>query len=222
MEVGPLVVLGLMWVVLNTLRKGGSRPTGGSGKPPSGRSGSSRPPEGARPRQPASARLPGSAQSPGGGPPLDATQREGSQLEQLLRELGRTLDQGGQQGKRPTIRTLPPARPSAPGKPAKKGESLVPTEARSLEVESGEGAVSDLDDEAERVAEQRIAAAEANQRPLSEADHQAFEARIRQEPADKTATRAYTARQLREAVVWREILGPPVSLRGEREGDGYV
>ena len=41
-----------------------------------------------------------------------------------------------------------------------------------------------------------------------------------QEPnpaADKTATRGYTARQLRDAVVWREILGPPVSLRGEEE-----
>ena len=75
----------------------------------------------------------------------------------------------------------------------------------------------DQDDEAERVVEQRLAAAEANLQPLSEADHQVFDQRIRQEPADRTATRAYTARQLREAIVWREILGPPVSLRGEAD-----
>jgi hypothetical protein len=137
----------------------------------------------------------------------------------LLRELGRTLDQAGQQGKRPTVRTLPPIRTPPTGKPAKKGESLVSTEGQSLELDParGERAVEDLDDEAERVVEQRRAAAEANLRPLSGGDHRAFEERIRQEPADKTATRAYTLKQLRDAVVWREILGPPVSLRGERD-----
>jgi hypothetical protein len=75
----------------------------------------------------------------------------------------------------------------------------------------------DQDDEAERIVARRIAAAEAQGKPLTKADHRAFDERIRQEPADKTATRAYTARQLRDAVVWREILGPPVSLRGEGE-----
>jgi hypothetical protein len=75
----------------------------------------------------------------------------------------------------------------------------------------------DQDEESERVAARRIAAAEANSSSRTRADHRAFDARIRQEPADKTATRAYTARQLRDAVVWREILGPPVSLRGEEE-----
>ena len=36
----------------------------------------------------------------------------------------------------------------------------------------------------------------------------------RHKPADKTATPAYTAQRLRDAV-WREILGPPVGLREE-------
>jgi hypothetical protein len=210
MEVGPLVVLGLMWVVLNALRKGGSRPTGGSGKPSSG--------------GPSASPLPGSARPagmpnrlPDGGAPLDATQREGSQLEQLLRELGRTLDQAGQPGKRPTVRTLPPARIPTLPKPAQRGESLVSAEGQSLELESvrGERAVEDLDDQAERVVEQRRAQAEANLQPLSETDHRVFDERIRQEPADQTAVRAYTLKQLRDAVVWREILGPPVSLRGD-------
>jgi hypothetical protein len=93
---------------------------------------------------------------------------------------------------------------------------------QSLEAASAEGerAVVDQDDQAERLEQQRIAAAEANQRALTEADHEAFERRIRQEPADKTATRGYTLRQLRQAIVWREILGPPVSLRGEDSRDG--
>ena len=71
----------------------------------------------------------------------------------------------------------------------------------------------DSDDEAEAIVARRIAAAEANARPLGAADHLAFDARIRQEPADATATKGYTMRQMRDAVVWREILGPPVSLR---------
>lgn len=216
MEVGPLVVLGLMWVVLNALRKGGSRPGGGTGTSSSGR--------------PSGSRLPGETspagtpvQRPGGGPPLDASQREGSQLEQLLRDIGRTLDQAGQQGNRPTVRTLPPTRAQLPGRATKQSETLVPTsEGQSLEVDPArdEPAVEDLDDEAERVVEQRRAAAEANLRPLSEGDHRAFDERIRQEPVGTTATRAYTLKQLREAVVWREILGPPVSLRGEGEREG--
>ena len=75
----------------------------------------------------------------------------------------------------------------------------------------------DQDDEAEQIVARRMAAAEAQGKPLTKADHRAFDARIRQEPADKTATQGYTTRQLRDAVVWREILGPPVSLRGEGE-----
>jgi hypothetical protein len=215
MEVGPLVVMGLMWVVINALRKGGSRPTGGSAKPPSIPPAGSRLPASTRPGA-APTRLPGQASSP------DATQREGSQLEQLLRELGRTLDQAGQQGKKRTVRTLPPTRAQLPGQPAKRAEPLVPaSEGQSLELDASEHdrAVEDLDDEAERVVEQRRAAAEANLRPLSEADHRVFDERIREEPAAKTATRAYTLKQLREAIIWREVLGPPVSLREDRPAD---
>ena len=76
----------------------------------------------------------------------------------------------------------------------------------------------DQDDEAERM----VGAADRGRRKrrcrvLTTADHPTFDARIRQEPADTTATRGYTVRQLRDAVVWREILGPPVSLREEDE-----
>jgi hypothetical protein len=211
MEVGPLVVLGLMWVVLNALRKGGSKPPDRSGTPSPNRAPSAKLPGETRPGAPPQSR------TPEGSPRFDATQREGTQLERLLRELGRTLDQAREPADRPTVRTLAPAKAGQ-----SSGSLEAAPEGQSLEVDParGERAVVDQDDEAERVVERRLAAAEANLRPLSETDHQVFDQRIRREPADKTATRAYTARQLREAIVWREILGPPVSLRGEGDREG--
>jgi hypothetical protein len=141
---------------------------------------------------------------------LDPTQREGSQLEQLLRQLGRTLDQaGGPLGRAPD-------RPIPPAEEQEERESLeVAPVARSLETDTTRSTrvTVDQDDEAEHVAARRIAEVEGRVRPLTKADHRAFDQRIRQEPADKTATRGYSASRLRDAVVWREILGPPVSLR---------
>jgi hypothetical protein len=210
MEVGPLVVLGLMWVVLNALRKGGVKPTDRPRTPPA---------QPSAPGQPTPSRAKGlpPARGPAGLPPRDATQREGVQLEQLLRDLGRTLDEGRGSGRQPQVRRLP----SAGGAGSERSLEVEP-QVQSLEAASAEGerAVVDQDDEAERLEQRRIAAAEANQRALTEADHEAFERRIRQEPADKTATRGYTTRQLRQAMVWREILGPPVSLRGDDPREG--
>ena len=198
MDLGPLVVLVLVWLVLNAIRKAGSRPPGKPRTPP--RPTASTPQSRAR-------SLPTTRGA-------DATQREGKRLEDLLRDLGRTLDQAsGPTGRKPD-RRLPPA------EEVEEGESLeVTPEVHSLETDTrrAERAVVDQDDEAEKVVTRRIAAAEANAAPRTRAEHQAFDARIRQEPADKTATRAYTAKQLRDAVVWREILGPPVSLREDGE-----
>ena len=195
---GPLLGFGLMWLVANALRKAGSTASRKPGAPaPSTRA----------PR-PVVRSLPPA-------PGTDATQREGMQLERLLRELGRTLDQSaGPLGRAPDKR-LPEA------EDVEEGRSLeaTPREARSLEPAPArrERAVVDLDDEAEQLIARRAAAAEANAAPRTRAEHAAFEARIKAQPADKTATRGYTAKQLREAVVWREIFGRPVSLRGEGE-----
>ena len=73
----------------------------------------------------------------------------------------------------------------------------------------------DQDEEAEGIEAARVAAAEARSGALTRKDHTAFDSRIRQEPADATAVRPLSAERLREAMVWREILGPPVSLREE-------
>jgi hypothetical protein len=141
----------------------------------------------------------------------DPTQREGARLQDLLRELGRTLDEAASQRSGQTKAGRPPT-----AKRVSERKSLDATsEAKSLEedVQRPERAVVDADDEAEAIAARRIAAAEANSRPLGAAGHMAFDARVRQEPADATATKGYSMRRVRDAVVWREILGPPVSLR---------
>jgi len=197
-DLGPLVVLGLIWLALNAIRKAGGRPSGKPRTP-------SRPTASTPPPRPRSLTTTTGA---------DATQREGKRLEDLLRDLGRTLDQASGPTGRTPDRRLPPA------EEVEERESLeVTPEARSLETDSrrAERALVDQDDEAEKLVARRIAAAAANAAPRTRAEHQAFDARIRQEPADQTATRAYTAKQLRDAVVWREILGPPVSLRDEGE-----
>lgn len=203
MDAGGLVVLGLMWLVLNVLRKAGAKP-GGQGKPGPAR----RPP--APPRNATKAPAP---RAPG----LDPTQREGARLQDLLQELGRTLDQtAGPRGRLPDHR-LPPAEEAEDRASLEGAPEAVSLESAPRRVER---TVVDQDDQAEALVARRLAAAEAHAGPLRAADHQAFDARIRQEPADKTATRAYTVARLREAVIWREILGPPVSLRDEPPGPG--
>jgi hypothetical protein len=218
-DLGPILLVGFMWLVVNAIRKAASTPPGGK-----------RPPERPPSRPVPGSRIPGSrapASRPAGAspgttrtlPPAgggDATQREGLRLEELLRDLGRTLDQASGPGGRAPDRRLPSA------EEVEEVESrALPPEVRSLETDPArrERAVVDQDEDAERVVARRLEAAEANSAPRTRADHRAFDARIRQEPADKTATRAYTTRQLRDAVMWREILGPPVSLRREEEDE---
>jgi hypothetical protein len=144
----------------------------------------------------------------GGG---DPSQQEGTRLELVLRQVQRALEEAG-------------AEEGVARKPPPRYEEL--DEARSLEVDpevtSLENVVNrparrriDQDDQAEQVAAGRIKAASARDTARSAVDHAQFDERIRQQPADHTAARGYTSKQLRDAIVWREILDPPVSLRRE-------
>ena len=64
--------------------------------------------------------------------------------------------------------------------------------------------------------QKRIAAAAVTRHGPHQGGTHRVRQQIRKEPADQTAPRGYTAKELRDAVVWREILGPPVSERSER------
>ncbi len=195
MDFGGLLVLGVVWLVFSLL----GRARGGSGSRPG-------PTPGPQPRPQAP---PGRGSSPAG-----ATQREGSRLERLLRELERNLEQAGAAQGRPTARLPVPPLPDA--EDIEERESLeVPARVVSLETEvrRPERVIYDQDSGAEALVRRRIAAAEARSGAITKADHKAFDARVRQQPADHTAVRRYTPAQLRDAMVWREILGPPVSER---------
>jgi hypothetical protein len=198
-DYGGLLVLGIVWLLFNLI---------GQGK---GRSRSA-------PRPTPQPRPTGTS---------DPTQQEGSRLERLLRELERSLEEaaerqsgGGARGdapRRPTAARLPESAPPAEEEEdVEERESLEASEqvvSLETDVQRRERKEYDQDTEAEAIVQRRIEAARARDRALGKPDHKAFDARIRQEAADHTAVRRYTPAQLRDAVVWREILGPPVSER---------
>jgi hypothetical protein len=141
--------------------------------------------------------------------PADATQREGSRLEQVLREFERALDQAGPTGRRASF-PLPDA------EAVEDRESLeTEPEVVSLERDVRRAPRQEFtqDEDAEKLVARRITAASVRDAARTRVDHIKPDNQIRQEPADHTATRGYTAQELRRAVVWREILGPPVGER---------
>ncbi|HSE28235.1 MAG TPA: hypothetical protein VLA95_08390 [Gemmatimonadales bacterium] len=130
------------------------------------------------------------------------TQVEARRLEELLRSLGGLMEEP---------------------------EEAYSLEGRTVEAESGdavplraERVEASADDAADAVVQRRIAAAEARSGALGPADHEAFHLRLARQETARAAERPVrqpgparrTRAELRRAVVWREILGPPVSLRG--------
>jgi hypothetical protein len=205
MEISGWVVLAVLWALLNLLTRKAEKSSGKSRRPPE------------TDAQPEARPLPHT---------LDASQREGSRLETMLRELQRTLEEASAVDALPTLtrpRTGPLGRPATVPLPTEeefeeRASLEVEPEVESLETEVRRESRRrvDQDEGAEEIVARRISAAAARDKAITQADHAAFDQRIRQEVADKTATR-FSARQLRDAVVWREILGPPVSLREDSE-----
>lgn len=94
-------------------------------------------------------------------------------------------------------------------RPLKRLESALPSEV-----------TLDHDEEAEGVIRERRREVESRNRALAGDDHEAFDERMRRDDAAGVAlssgAASGTVRRLRNLVVWREVLGPPVSLRRER------
>jgi hypothetical protein len=78
--------------------------------------------------------------------------------------------------------------------------------------------VTDFDDEAQAVLEQRLAVAEARTTGRTLQDHRRFDQTIRA-PAPTAPPAVRKRPPLRQALVWREVLGPPVSLRSPGVSD---
>lgn len=95
----------------------------------------------------------------------------------------------------------------------------VEPEVRSLEVggRSRDIVAADLDLGAEDTIQQRLRAVEARDRGHTAKDHRTFHEKMMQQPADATSVAPTPARfkprDLRRALVWREILGPPKGLQ---------
>ncbi len=107
---------------------------------------------------------------------------------------------------------------------AEEVEERESLEGRSLEVEESLEVIDDRparrqrvevdsDDSAEEVVQRRIREAEARNRPLNAADHRRFDAEIRPAAAAPAPKPGTGRSRLHDAIVWREILGPPKSLQ---------
>jgi hypothetical protein len=144
-------------------------------------------------------------------PPGD-TRAEATRLEDLLRALGEAA------GVPPTGGTMGrPARIPLPGAEEVEERESLEREEEVLNLETEIRRPSrrevDHDEEAEAIVQRRIRAAAERDRELNRASHKAFDSRIRQEVPDHTRVAKRKRPSLRDAMVWREILGPPVSLR---------
>ena len=70
----------------------------------------------------------------------------------------------------------------------------------------------DQDDGTEAIVQRRITEAESRNTALSAADHRQFHDKIKQAESKPAAGIGLTVPQLRQAFVWKEILGPPKGL----------
>ncbi len=147
-------------------------------------------------------------------PRPDASQREGERLEELLRGLQGRLEQAGAGTRGKT--TIVIKRPAPVSGPARQRPK--PARSRAAEPEEGASLEAPVDREAEAEAleRRRLEAVATRNEELTDADHAAFEARIREEDGaarTRTTARRLTPGQLREAFVWSEILAAPVALK---------
>lgn len=142
----------------------------------------------------------------------DATQTEAQRLEELLRHLeGRLGQEGGATRGKTTVVIKRPPPPPPRVRPRAMPATPRTSESQSLEVPV------DREAEAEAIERRRLEAVAARSQELTDADHAAFEVRVRADrdpaPGIGPGILRPTARQLRDAFVWNEILGPPAALR---------
>jgi hypothetical protein len=215
MEVTPLLVLLLVWWVFSLLT---------SGKRGQQRRQQRRPLPRQRPQVPA----PGPAPAPAG---EGGTQREGGRLEQILREFERAMEEAQQQRQ--------PGPDADPGwetsedwdAQAEEAQSLEDYEPQTRSMEEDfhrpEREVIVADAEAEAVHQRRLAWVEDRDRAGPRQDHRRVGERIGDPQVEEAGPGPVVSdriRRLRQGIVWRELLGPPVALRDpadrrERERD---
>lgn len=205
MEFGFVIIVAVAWMVLNAVREATKRMPGG--------------------------RLPdasGGPLSPGSGPGRKRFELPGSFADASpgLRELLDAIEQAKERaettrfGGRPAPPDPQPAQPPQPRRLPRVAESETPggelfEDAQPVRRQRER---VDLDESSADVARRRREAVARREAGRTEADHASFDSRIRQAPADATAVAVPSPESrpdLRQALIWREILGPPKSLRDD-------
>ena len=153
---------------------------------------------------------------PRSGPPArrdPATRRQPTTFEELLAEMQGRLEEAPEDaiGDRDGVTALPSA------EEVEERESLevipVPVSLETPSREFGREAADDRMLETQRAIAERVREAEARNRGWRLSDHDRFDAEIRRTAPRPAAVRHSTRPPLRQAIVWREILGTPVGLR---------
>lgn len=135
----------------------------------------------------------------------DASQREGSKLEQVLRQLNPELADLADQALSQSRQDQPTQR-----KPKRLPAALQPSAEPVAVAPQGE---DDFLAKAERAIAQRRMAAEEHSSERVAQDHATFHQAVRRTGEPKAeAVRAAEAPSLEQAIIWREILGPPKAL----------
>jgi len=187
-NLGGFIVVVLIWIVAAVFdqKKKQARKRSGSSAPPAAGTGGTR------------------------SPAPDLKSRLQDALRQLDPELGRMMDgaAGGEQS--------PAAVRPQPVRPRITAAEVPPSPAaRSARQDASSGSTRDLSFMAQAqaaIAERREVAAEHSRGRTAE-DHRRFDREIRRVEKAPPAKRAVALPDLGQAVVWREILGPPVALR---------
>lgn len=143
-----------------------------------------------------------------------APQGGAARLEDFLRDFERKLEEASGASRGPLGRA---GRPLPGAEEVEERTSLEEAEPEiaSLEVEpAGRQRVRvDLDEVSAAVAARRRKLTEEDARPLTAAGHAAFDARIREGSEAGPDAQSRRIARLREAVVLREVLGPPRGLQ---------
>jgi hypothetical protein len=138
----------------------------------------------------------------------------------LLSEVRRALEEAARQQQ---ARAAQPAMEPTEFE-EEEGESLEvdrrePESLEIVDVARPERIAPDRVQEGRAIVSQRRKWADEQTGPITAADHRAFDDRIRRPEAPPPVSPAVArAARLRDRLIWREILGPPVALRDERPG----
>jgi hypothetical protein len=200
-DLGPFAILAIAWWLLSLFADGRRKQQRRGSRPP-------------RPAPPRSV-------PPGERPSLgDPSQREGSRLEEILREMERALDpstqvpdpvsQGGWDVGEADVEEVESLDDYEPEVVSREDLSNFERPEREVVVLGGDQ---------EELQRRRTQYAEVRSKALTRADHDRFDAEIRKpqkvaivDPGEPASARVL---RLRQAIIWREVLGPPVAMRGE-------